>query len=51
MADELDPTIDDNEEMGRSEEDVRDRMDGDEEFEDVDEDESEDDEDADDTET
>jgi len=48
MADELDPTIDDNEEMGRSEEDVRDRIDDDEEFED-DDDESADDEDADDT--
>ena len=30
MADELDPTLDDNEEMGRSDEDIRDRVDEDE---------------------
>jgi len=35
MADELDPTIDDNEEMGRSEEDVRDRIDDDEDADDT----------------
>ena len=35
MADELDPKTNPNEEMGRSDEDVRDRIDDDEEFEDI----------------
>jgi hypothetical protein len=43
MADELDPKQNENEEMGRSEDDVRERAD-DEEFEDIDEDEGEEDE-------
>jgi hypothetical protein len=44
MADELDPTLDDNEEMGRSDEDIRDRVDDDEEFEEIEDDDSADDE-------
>jgi hypothetical protein len=47
MADELDRTNPD-EEMGRSDEEVRDQIDGDDEFEDVEEDDSEDDEEEDD---
>ena len=43
MADELDPKKNENEEMGRSEDEVRDIAD-DEEFEDIDEDEEEEDE-------
>jgi hypothetical protein len=41
MADELDPKKNENEEMGRTEDDVQDRAD-DEEFEDIGEDEAED---------
>jgi hypothetical protein len=44
MADELDPKESENEEMGRTEGDVRDRPD-DEEFEDIDEDLDDDEED------
>jgi hypothetical protein len=48
MADELKRKRNENEEMGRSDEEVRDRLEGeDEEFEDIDEDESEDEEDVD----
>lgn len=45
MADELDPKTNPDEEMGRTDEDVRDRIDDDEEFEDI-EDEDAEDEDA-----
>ena len=46
MADELDPKKNENEEMGRTEDDVQDRADA-EEFEDIDEGEAEDEEEAD----
>ena len=41
MADELDPKTNENEEMGRSDEDIRDRVDDDEEFEDIEDDDAE----------
>jgi hypothetical protein len=47
MADQVDPKRNENEEVGRGADDVRDRLEDDEEFEDIDEDDS-DDEDADD---
>lgn len=52
MADELDrPKTENEEEMGRSDDDVRDSIDDDEEFEDVEEDDDEDEDDAVDTES
>ena len=42
MADELEPKTNPSEEMGRSDEDIRDRVDDDEEFEDVEEEDAED---------
>jgi hypothetical protein len=47
MADELDPRNNPDEEVGRGDDEIRDRTEDDEEFEDIDEDDTDDEEDVD----